>query len=206
MKENSEKLKVLYTVLNQFDDYYERDNKTAKHSKRVEELATHLSNKLDIINLNGYSKEIIRLVGKYHDIGKYWISDKLLDEKEELSEEEWKEVVSHNFIAYTKLVELLLKEGCTREEILEGIIGDFLMGIHDSHEKIGGGGYFGKKNKEDIHILARMISVMDHYDSMTQPHTPGEKGRTKEQAILELRLDEGLDQDYVEEFVKIIKV
>ena len=206
MKDNSEKLGVLYKVLNQFEDYYKSDNKTAKHSKRVEGLTINFSNKLDIAKLNGYSKEIMRLVGKYHDIGKYWISDKLLDEKEELSEKEWKEVASHNFIAYTKLVELLLKEGCTHEEVLEGIIGDFLMGIHDSHEKIGGDGYFGKKNKEDIHTLARMISIIDHYDSMTKPHTPGEKERTDEQAILELRLDEGLDQDYVEEFVKIIKV
>jgi HAMP domain-containing protein len=126
---------------------------TAGHSERVTQLAVAIGAALDLD-----PTELVRLHrgAMLHDIGKLGISQQLLDKKSRLDRNEFSVVMSHTMIG---------------ERILEpiGAFADIMPVVTQHHERFDGTGYPAGLTGDEIDIKARILSVADVYDAMTNP-------------------------------------
>ena len=129
------------------------DRSTGEHAHRLVKLAEATARK------SGHPEEqmhIVRLSALLHDIGKVGISDAILRKPGKLSDEEWVEMRKHPEIG---------------RQILDRVGGAFshissIIAAH--HECWDGSGYPNGLSGEDIPFAARIITVVDAYDAMTQ--------------------------------------
>lgn len=128
-----------------------REHETGYHSYRVTEYALNLGRHM------GLKDEELSVIAKgalLHDIGKIGVPDHILLKPEELDEEEWKSMKKHAELGY---------------EMLEKI--DFLEEsaalILTHHERYDGKGYPSGLSGDDIPLCARIFSVVDALDAMT---------------------------------------
>lgn len=89
-----------------------------------------------------------------HDVGKVGVPDAILNKPGPLDEDEWKVMQTHPVVG-VQLVEPIR------------ILGDAIAIIKSHHERWDGGGYPEGLAGEDIHIGARIFSVIDTWDAMT---------------------------------------
>ena len=97
----------------------------------------------------------LTLAGLLHDIGKYKISDDILEKPGELTEKEFIEIHQHPRYSYDLLNEI------------EGIHNDVLLGILTHHEREDGTGYPIGVTSEKINLVGKIVAVVDIYDAMT---------------------------------------
>ncbi|RHW35965.1 HD domain-containing protein [Neobacillus notoginsengisoli] len=138
-----------------FTDTYEIVGKLFKHclssyrhSQRVGDELYRFANYLKMSDL-----DLIYLVGLTHDIGKLHIPETLLNKKERLTLEEFERIKLHTEYG---------------QEIIKGIKelpDEFSSIVKFHHENYDGTGYYGQSGK-DIPLLARMIRIIDSYDTM----------------------------------------
>lgn len=129
------------------------DRSTGEHAYRMMRLAEATARKL------GHPEEqmhIVRLSALLHDIGKIGIPDAILRKPGKLSDEEWVEMRKHPEIG---------------RQILDQVGGAFahisnIVVAH--HERWDGSGYPNGLSGEDIPLGARIITVVDAYDAMTE--------------------------------------
>jgi len=126
------------------------DSKTYAHCYRLSLLAEGFGSFLQLS-----SREIRTLViGAYfHDIGKAYIPDSILNKPESLNYEEWKIIKSHPVIDNTIL---------DLSPELEAIIP--IIQCH--HEHWDGSGYPYGLVREEIPYLARVVQMLDIYDAL----------------------------------------
>lgn len=151
----SEILDKVLTIVDNIDTY------TANHCKRVG-LYTGLflkylsENNLwtdELKSLKEYEMKDILYTAFVHDIGKSTVFADIIKKKDKLTEEEWKDVLEHPQSGAF----FFLAEGY--EIIRDGIL------MH--HERYDGNGYpLGIKGK-NISVGARIISIIDSFDAMT---------------------------------------
>jgi len=166
-----------------------RDHETQGHSQRVTELAVKLARAM------GYPDEKlvhIRRGAILHDIGKMGIPDGSLLKAGPLSEAEWEVMRRHPQYAYD-----LLKDIPFLEEALE------IPYCH--HEKWNGSGYPRGLAGEQIPLAARIFSIVDVWDALSnercyQEAWPIEKilGHIREQS------GEYFDPQVVEAFLQLV--
>ncbi|MFD1957537.1 HD-GYP domain-containing protein [Paenibacillus thailandensis] len=135
----------LLLLLNTEDDY------TYQHSIQVGMLSYYLASWL------GYSKEEavqISKAGYLHDIGKSRIDPAVLNKPGKLTEAEFEEVKKHTLYGYE-----IIKESFGEEPYLA-------VSALQHHERINGSGYPHGVRGEDIHPVAKIISVVDIYSAM----------------------------------------
>ena len=163
-----------------------RDQPAASHSRRVADLCVAVGEGV----LPMRSCYLLEIAGLLHDIGKLGIPDSILKKPGELSEEEWKIVRRH--------------ERFGRELIHTSFANDELDQIL--------GGYFLPHSqrileKRDIAIGARILKIVDAYDSMTSDQ-PYREGMSQWDAFAELRKYAGVqfDVDLVERVIHVIKL
>ncbi len=97
----------------------------------------------------------IREVGFLHDIGKLGIPIEILEKPGKVNSQEWNIMRSHAYYSHIAL---------------ETMYGDYpcLRYAPYHHEKLDGSGYpFGLK-EDDIHIIARTISIADVFTAITE--------------------------------------
>lgn len=156
-------LKSLIVAINRRDFY------TEGHCKRVTEMSLALAERLGI---GEYERDVIRVVGPVHDLGKVGIPDAILLKPSKLTNDEYALMKGHS--AYGE-------EIMNRFEILtsEAKI------IRHHHERFDGKGYPDALAGEDIPLCARIISVCDTHDAMFS-NRPYKKASLEEEIIQEI--------------------
>ena len=159
---------------------------TAGHTERVTEYAISIGRFLD---LDGDTLEKLKICSLLHDIGKIATPREILNKSEALSENEWTEMKKHPGVGAEILGEMKQFK-------------DVILGIKYHHEHWDGRkSIFGLK-KEEIPLLARILSVADTFDALTsdRPYRPK---RSKVDAAKEIQRCAGsqFDPEIVQAFL-----
>ena len=127
-----------------------RDPSTHGHSQRVTTICYELTHEL------GLSEEralTLHYAATLHDIGKFAISEFILNKKEVLSDEDWEQIYKHPEIAY-RVLEPIRFLADAREIILK------------HHERGDGSGYPGGLTFKDLTMADHILIVADMFDAM----------------------------------------
>jgi HD-GYP domain-containing protein (c-di-GMP phosphodiesterase class II) len=170
------------------DEIQHKDEYTKEHCERVFKLAQKMA------LLCQYKTEKffnINLASKYHDIGKIYIEDTILNKPGKLSEFEFDIMQKHATIG--------------KELITETYDNAVFEIISQHHERIDGTGYPQGLKGEDIMEEARILAICDSFDAMITDRIY-KKGKNVEEALGELKSLAGSKYDarLVDIFIKMI--
>jgi len=130
-----------------------KDPESPNHLLRVGLMSSLLGEKL---GMDGEKCELLMLASTMHDIGKIGIPDSILQKSGKLDPDEWEIMKKHPIIGY----EILHDD---ESELLQMAA---IIAL-EHHERWDGKGYpFGRKEKE-ISVWARIVSIVDNFDSLT---------------------------------------
>lgn len=162
---------------------------TGKHAKRLEALSIKLGKRL---NLSENDLNDLLLLARLHDIGKIAIPMNILNKPGKLTKAEWNVVKRHAEIGY---------HIANSSSELRGIG----QSILSHHERWDGQGYPRKLAGKQIPLLARIISVADSFDAMTQNRSY-HRGISKREALEEMKRCAGTQFDplIVEKFIDMM--
>jgi len=161
------------------------------HCNRLKVKAVELGK---ILGLSGPELTRLAIAAQLHDVGKIGISEAVLNKKEKLTVSEKEMVRKHPEIGY-EIVKLI--------PYLDEVAVDILQ----HHEYYNGTGYPRGLAGEEITLNARIISVVDSFDAMTNVRSYLTV-MTPEEAVSELREKSGIqyDPDIVNAFVKMLEI
>ena len=125
---------------------------TYRHSVGVAEIATSLAT---VLLLPPDRVQLVRRAALLHDLGKLAIPNTILDKSGNLSAAEWDVVVQHP---------RLTREILARIEPFAELA--TIAGAH--HEKLDGSGYPDKLTADQLSLEARIVSVADIYQALTE--------------------------------------
>lgn len=182
--EDIKPLKTLITVINARDTY------TYKHVERVFNYCSIIANYLKLSN----EDKIILLYAAYlHDLGKINVSKEVLISSKKLTIEEWEELKKHPQDSAD-----ILKQINGFEKVVPIVL--------EHHEKYDGTGYPNGLKGENISYLARILTVVDSFDAMTNQR-PYQKTKTFEEAFEEILRCKGTHFDPViaDRFIDALK-
>jgi len=165
-------IKTLIAVINAKDKY------TYRHVERVVFYCNLLA---DQIGLNEVDKRNLIYSAYLHDIGKINIPEDILIKTDPLTPEEWATLKNHPQQAVD-----IIKNNAALDAVKPIIL--------EHHERFDGRGYPNNLKGEQIHYLARLLTVVDAFDAMTSLR-PYQKTRTYPQAMEELRRCSGSQFD-----------
>ncbi len=127
-----------------------RDPYTKGHSARVSKLSADF---VSFLGLPAEDKEEMKKAGILHDIGKICLSESILRKPGPLTKEEVEMIKTH-----TVLGEELCKPLVSMKKILPA--------IRSHHERWDGKGFPDALGREDIPLIARVLSIVDSFDAM----------------------------------------
>jgi putative two-component system response regulator len=166
-----------------------RDHYTHSHSENVAKFAVTIASEL---KLSVKDIEIIREACELHDLGKIGIEDSILTKTTSLNEWEWEQIKKHP---------------ATGARILEPLtfLNDVIELVRQHHEHYDGSGYPDGRSGEDIVLGARIIHLADAYESMRSARSYRKTPLTKEEAIVEIKMNSGaqFDPHIVEAFLRL---
>lgn len=165
-------VRALSEALGTFDRY------TYEHSQRVAEYACALGRALD---LSQRQLELLAMAGLLHDIGKIGVGDSTLNKNGSLTDTEFEQVRMHPV------------KGA---RILESVdaLADVVPIVLYHHERVDGQGYPHGLVGEEIPLLARIIALVDSYDSMMTDR-PYRDALPKEEVLRRLKAAAGTHLD-----------
>jgi len=180
---------IMDTLKSLISSIQARDQYTEEHSKRVTDEAVRLAMTM---NCSFKDQESLKIAGALHDVGKIAVPDSILLKAGKLSEEEYMIIKNHPTIGENILKPILLLD---KERKI----------IQCHHEQWDGKGYPIGLRAEDIPLLARILSVADSFDAMTN-NRPYRPSMPKKEAIQELVASKNtqFDPDVVEAYIKIL--
>lgn len=181
-------VKSLITIINSRDSY------TYNHTERV---VLYCQVFADYLQLDDTEKMHLIYGAYLHDIGKINVSKSTLISDKPLTQEEWEEMKKHPIDSAE-----IIKQ-------MEGLedINDIVL---QHHEKYDGSGYPYGIQGEEIHPLARMLTLADSFDAMTASR-PYQESRPYAEAFAEIRrcagshFDPALTEPFIEAIKKSIK-
>jgi len=134
---------------------YEKNPREIEHSRRVSDLCYRIGQEM---NLNTIENDQVRLAGLMHDIGKVGIDESILNSNTSLTNQEFELLKKHSEMGYRILVSV-------SEFSQVGLI------VLCHHERWDGTGYPRKLKNKEIPLLARIVSLADSFDAMTNERT-----------------------------------
>jgi len=129
-----------------------RSRETARHIRRVSETALLLGKGL---NLPEEDLRNLQMAAPMHDVGKIGIPDEILHKPGRLDSREFEIMKTHTLIGYE-----ILKNSSRKVMQTAAII------ALEHHERWDGNGYPMGKKGGDIHIMGRIISIVDVFDAL----------------------------------------
>jgi HD-GYP domain-containing protein (c-di-GMP phosphodiesterase class II) len=167
-----------------------KDSQTFGHSERVMERCMDIA---DALRIPEQEKEVLKYAGLLHDIGKIGIDVGILRKPSKLSKDEWKVMTMHPVVG-SGIVEQI------------GFLDNLAPIILHHHERYDGKGYPSKLKKENIPLGARILSVVDAYESMVSDR-PYRKALSFKKVRQELLDGAGtqFDPKIVKVFLKTLK-
>lgn len=161
------------------------------HSINVSIIALMLAKKLNFSKKRLYDVGVAALL---HDIGMVIVPDDVLNSQGQLSQEDKKLMREHPRIGYKMLLNTRLPE-------------DVLLGVLQHHEKIDGQGYPAALPGDQIGTIARMIRIVDTFDSMTsdRPHRPA---HSVQETLEMMKMEEKacFDKLIFNEFLRLFRI
>lgn len=144
------------------------------------------------MNLSEERLNDLRLLSRFHDLGKVGIPDRTLFKPGRLTSEEFKEMKRHSEIGY--------RIALSTSDLAP--IADYIL---KHHEWWDGSGYPLGLQGEDIPLECRILAIVDAYDSMTRDR-PYRTAMSAQDAIAELQkyAEIQFDPELVERFVELI--
>lgn len=165
----------------------------SRHCLNVSKLAMFVAREL------GWSREEIRdvtICGLLHDVGMMKVKQEVFTKHAALDQEEWEQVKGHPIEGA-----LLL----TKEVVLRDVVARVAL---EHHEKPDGTGYPAGKKKNETHLFARLINVVDTYGAMVSPRA--HRLPMLPFQAMRVVMDDGakgmLDWDIVQAFVKAVSI
>jgi diguanylate cyclase (GGDEF)-like protein/putative nucleotidyltransferase with HDIG domain len=182
--EDIKPLETLITVINSRDIY------TYKHVERVFNYCIIMA---DHLKLSSEDKKILLYAAYLHDLGKINTSKETLITSTRLTQDQWEELKKHpqdsadilsQIKGFEKVVPIVLQH----------------------HEKYDGSGYPNGLKGEEINYLARILTVVDSFDAMTNLR-PYQKTKTFEEAFEEIERCKGTHFDPIiaDKFMEALK-
>jgi putative nucleotidyltransferase with HDIG domain len=156
-----------------------RDPYTGGHTIRVTQYSQLLA---DHLNLSPAKKDLIKIGGPLHDIGKIGIADEILNSRLKLTVEEFEIMKTHT----TKGAKILEQVPDLPAEVIEI--------VRSHHERWDGHGYPDGLKGHQIPELARIVSVADAFDAMTSDR-PYRAGMAADAAFAEVEKQRGRQFD-----------
>jgi ribonuclease P protein subunit RPR2 len=167
-----------------------RDDETGAHASRVTDLALRLARRIAPELAADPELEYGFLL---HDIGKIGVPDAILLKPDRLDPAELGRIQRHVTLGRKILAEIPYLKGTAAE----------IAAAH--HERWDGTGYPNQLQGEEIPLAARIFSVVDTYDAITNDR-PYRRAQPMEHAIGEIRRGAGtqFDPAIVEAFVELL--
>lgn len=180
---------IMDTLKSLISSIQARDHYTEEHSRRVTDEAVRLAVSM---NCSVKDAESLKIAGVLHDVGKIAVPDSILLKPGKLTDEEYLIIQNHSTVGENILKPIILLDKERR-----------IIQCH--HERWDGHGYPLRLKGTDIPYLARLLSVVDSYDAMTN-NRPYRLALPKATAIAELIKGKNtqFDPDIVEAYIKII--
>lgn len=183
LKEASTKNNLVKTLMKALEA---KDYITEGHADRMGHLADLIARKMKLTH-NQIDK--IKLLTKFHDIGKVGIPDSILKKPGKLTEEEWEIMKTHSSIG-----ERIANESNELKEISYYIL--------THQERWDGKGYPLGLKEDEIPVESRILALADTFDAMTNDR-PYRKALSYKDTIEEIERNSGTQFD--PEIVKIFK-
>jgi putative nucleotidyltransferase with HDIG domain len=155
-----------------------KDAETEGHSKRVTAFTIAIAQRL------GLPKEEIKVIGRgafLHDVGLMAIPDKILTKPGKLTPEEIDIMKEHPYLGYKILSRI-------------PFLADVAEIVYSHQERYDGTGYPRQLRGEEIPLGARIVSIADTLDAMTNDR-PYRRARTLEEARQEIKTWSGRQFD-----------
>lgn len=176
------------TIANTIDA---KDPCTSGHCQRVAKYAQMIGQGLGLSEEDLSDLEYTAIL---HDVGKIGVADSILKKQGKLTDEEYEEMKTHPV------------RGAAILEQIEEFNSRITEGTRYHHERFDGKGYCQGLSGMEIPLFARIISVADTYDAMTQ-NRPYRGRMTRQNAVAELERCKGtqLDPEITELFISILQ-
>jgi putative nucleotidyltransferase with HDIG domain len=167
----------------------ERDSRAARHCAAVAAFSRDIAKRC---KMSKRDQELAHTAGLLHDIGKFVLSDRVMERGGELADPDWRGVRRHPDIGAELLRDI-------------GVYGPVAEIVRAHHERIDGRGYPRGLKGDEIPPIARIVAVAEVYDTLTAPDTY-RTPMTSFEALTELRRVAGqqLDAQYVEALAKLL--
>jgi len=143
-----------------------RDAETGRHSRRTQQYAKVLAEKLS--TNNGFSDyltperiDLLSSLAPLHDIGKVGVPDHILNKPGALTPDELLEMRKHPALGYDVILKAELQVG-VRDDAILAMAKDI---VYTHHEKWDGTGYPRGLRARDIPVPGRVMAVVDVYDA-----------------------------------------
>jgi putative nucleotidyltransferase with HDIG domain len=171
---------VLSSLIRTLD---ERDKRAARHCAAVAKFSRDIAAH---VGMGRREQELAHTAGLLHDIGRFALSDRVMEREGRLSEEDWMAIRRHPSIGADLLKDV-------------GVYGPVAEIVLCHHERIDGRGYPRGLKGDEIPEIARIVAVAEVYDTLTAPDTYRTQMNSFE-ALTELRRVAGrqLDARFVE--------
>jgi putative nucleotidyltransferase with HDIG domain len=167
----------------------ERDSRAARHCAAVAAFSRDVAKQC---RMSKSDQELAHTAGLLHDIGKFVLSDRVMERGGNLADSDWRGVRRHPDIGAELLRDI-------------GVYGPVAEIVRAHHERMDGRGYPRGLRGGEIPPIARIVAVAEVYDTLTAPDTY-RTPMTSFEALTELRRVAGmqLDATYVEALAAVL--